>query len=100
MPYKVKQNRYSVPAGRVVERLVNPADVIFDALTVKETGYSTSIRERLSIEEKIEANGHVVSKLIARLLDAEVISPEDVQTIVGYPLQFKGELVRVDNPDE
>jgi len=99
VPYKVKQTSYSIREGRSVERLVNTADVIYDALTEKSSDYG-SLDDRLSIEEKIRATGLVVSKLVARLLDAKVISPDDVGAIVGYDLDFKGTIVWVDNSDE
>jgi hypothetical protein len=102
MPYKVKQNKYRYDKGDVVATLVDTSRVIEEALTSNPPwrGGSSPIRDRKSIEEKINSLGETLSRLLAVMLDNDTLTPDDItHNIVGGHCDFDGEIVEVPAED-
>ena len=96
MSYKVKRSEFSYDSDSGDEDVLrSPADIILEAMFTESPRSYFDDREKRGLEDKIRVLGDVVSRLMAKLLDAGVISPTDVITDILSDCDFEGQLVEV-----
>ena len=102
MPYKIRQAGYNYARGRAESKLRDTDGAILDAIFTSPAPRSSSLgdRERKGTDDKIKALGSVVSRLMATLLDKNVLTPDDITNILGWECDFEGEFVEVPAENE
>lgn len=95
MAYEVEVTRYSYGGGESTVERISTKDAIVEALERQTHGWGHDTTKNL--EDRLDEALRCNAALISLLLDKEVLRPDDIQKILGWRSDLKGEIVKISN---